>query len=159
MLNKLNKEQLEKLLLHTVGINCILTEVLLTEQVDEPPVEVDEPKNVNVDIFVIDPEILRGKEKSQDKEPLNLDILCGDWKGGKKRPDLLIFKAAPGYMIALGKKSKNEEVSDCWLIHEHQDNLCFNVGDGYVYLSYDGESDKLNLYPGGEYSRVEEAGK
>ena len=52
-----------------------------------------------------------GEDKEEEKktEPLNLDALCGDWKSVRKQPSLLIFKAAPGYMIALGKKPRKDK--------------------------------------------------
>lgn len=156
MLKRFSNEQLEKLLLHTVGINSILTEVLLSGQDDEPPFEVDEPTDVNIDIFVIDP---NGGGERPEKEALDIDHLCGEWSGGKKKPDLRIFKAAVGYVAAFGKKPKRDETGECFLIDKVNGNLCILIGNGYVYLSYDGENDKLNLYPGGEYSRIEEAGR
>ncbi|HHV86288.1 MAG TPA: DUF3876 domain-containing protein [Petrimonas sp.] len=155
MLKRFSNGQLEKLLLHTVGINSVLTEVLLSEQ-DESPFEPDPITDVNLDIVVIDP---NGMGKRSEKEVLNLDPLCGDWKGGKKKPDMQIFKAAPGYLIALGKKPKNDEVGDCWLIHEFRGNVCFDAGDGVVVISYDKEKDTISLYPGGEYTRMEETKK
>lgn len=155
MLKRFSNEQLEKLLLHTVGINSVLTEALISEQ-NEPPFEAGTIADVNLDILVIDP---NGRDRKAKKEALNLDPLCGDWKGGKRKPDLLIFKAAPGYMIALGKKPKNDEVGDCFLIHEFRDNLCFNSWDGMIILSYDKEKDTITLYPGGEYTRLEETKK
>lgn len=155
MLKRFSNEQLEKLLLHTVGINSVLTEVLLSEQ-DEPPFEPDPITDVNLDIVVIDP---NGMGKRTEKEVLNLDPLCGDWKGGKKKPDMQIFKAAPGYLVALGKKPKNDEVGDCWLIHEFRGNVCFDAGDGVVVIFYDKEKATINLYPGGEYTRMEETKK
>ena len=150
MLKRFSNEQLEKLLLHTVGINSILTEALLSQ--DEPPFEADTIADVNLDIVVIDPN--RGRAE-QPKIELDLDALCGDWKGGKKKSDLLIFKAAPGYMIALGKKPKNGDVGDCYLIHEFRGNICFNAGDGAVIISYDEKQEAITLFPGGEYKRVE----
>ncbi|WP_080904057.1 DUF3876 domain-containing protein [Parabacteroides sp. Marseille-P3160] len=154
MLKRFSNEQLEKLLIHTVGINSILTEVLLKQQ-EETEVIGD---NAHIDILVIDPNG-RGKRSVREAEPLNLDVLCGDWKSCKKKPDLLIFKAEPGYMIALGKKPENGMVADCYLIQNFQGNLCFYAGDGAVILSYDKEGDTITLFPGGEYNRVEETKK
>ena len=159
MLNRLSNEQLKKLLLHTVGINSILTEALLSER-EDTPFEADTITDVNLDIVVFDPNGRENsREKRTEKEAMNLDHLCGDWKGSKRKQNLLIFKAAPGYMVALGKKPKQDEVGDCYLIHEFRGNACFNAGDGMVVLSHDKENDKITLYPGGEYSRVEESNK
>lgn len=145
---------MEKLLLHTVGINSILAEALLSPQ-DEPPFEVDTIADVNLDIVVIDPNG-GNAGKRPAKEELYIDELCGEWKGGKKKPDLLIFKATGGYVAAFGKKPKQGETGECFLIDRVNGNLCILIDSGYVYLSHDEETDKLNLYPGGEYSRVEE---
>jgi len=159
MLNRLSNEQLKKLLLHTVGINSILTEALLSER-EDASFEADTIADVNLDIVVFDPNGRENsREKRTEKEAMNLDHLCGDWKGSKRKQNLLIFKAAPGYMVALGKKPKQDEVGDCYLIHEFRGNACFNAGDGMVVLSHDKENDKITLYPGGEYSRVEECNK
>jgi hypothetical protein len=163
MLKRFSNEQLEKLLLHTVGINSVLTEALLSGK-NEAPFQADTIADVNLNIVVFDPNGSdknreNSREKRTEKEVLNLDLLCGDWKGSKRKQNLLIFKAAPGYMVALGKKPKQNEVGDCYLIHEFRGNACFNAGDGMVVISYDRENDKITLYPSGEYSRIEESNK
>ena len=137
----------------------ILLEALLNPQSESP----EDPKAIETDVhlemLVVKPETLQNRQQSQKTPPLDMDALCGDWKGGRKKPDLLIFKAAPGYMIASGKKPKRGETGECYLIHSIGGNLCYNAGEGTVYLSYEQETDTITLYPGGEYSRVEEAGK
>ena len=146
MFSKFNKEQLAKLALYTTGINNILLEAMLSSS-SEPEVELE--------LFVVE----TGDETKKEAEPLNLDALCGDWKSVCKQPALLIFKAAPGYMIALGKKPKKEETGECYLIRYMEGNLCFNAGKGNVYLAYDGEKDAITLYPGGGYTRMDESQK
>lgn len=152
MLN-LSKEQLTRLVLHTTAVNSILTEALLGASEPEsqaaPTVGVAE-----LDVLVIDPGAMRAGAEQIHAEALNLDALCGDWKGGKRKPDLMIFKAAPGYMAAWGKKPKGDEVGDCYLITEINGNPCVSMGSGFVYLSYDSETDTLNVHPGGQYTRV-----
>ena len=37
--------------------------------------------------------------------------------------------------------------------------VSFNAGDGAVILSHDKEKDTITLYPGGEYTRIEEVKK
>lgn len=98
MFSKFNKEQLAKLALYTTGINNILLEALLSP---EPKTE-DGQQEIELEILVVETD--NGQEK--ETAPLNLDALCGDWKSVCKQPDLLIFKATPGYMIALGKSRK-----------------------------------------------------
>lgn len=159
MLKRFSNEQLEKLLLHTVGINNILVDVLLLQNEPEATT-VNEPEiisDINFDIAVI--EVSKNRQDPPFRLDMDLDALCGEWKGGRKRPDLLIFKAKQGYMIALGKKPKNGEVGDCFLIHEFRDNLCFNAGEGTIILSYDEEKGAITLFPGGEYTRIVELKK
>lgn len=151
MFSKFNKEQLERLALYTTGINTILLEALLSSS----PETDDDEQDIELEIFVVE----RGNETKTAAEPLNLDALCGDWKSVRKQPALLIFKAAPGYMIALGKKPKKDETGECYLIHNIEGNLCFNAGKGNVYLAYDGEEDTITLYPGGGYLRMDERQK
>lgn len=151
MFSKFNKEQLEKLVLYTTGINTILLEAMLSSS----PETEDGEQDVELEIFVVE----TGNEAKTEPEPLNLDALCGDWKGVRKQPALLIFKAAPGYMIALGKKPKKDETGECYLIRNMEGNLCFNAGKGNVYLAYDGEKDTITLYPGGGYTRIDEPQK
>lgn len=146
MFSKFNKEQLAKLALYITGINNILLEAMLSSS-SEPEVELE--------LFVVE----TGNETKKGAEPLNLDALCGDWKSVCKQPALLIFKAAPGYMAALGKKPKKEETGECYLIRNMEGNLCFNAGKGNVYLAYDGEKDTITLYPGGGYTRMDESPK
>ncbi|MFV0326422.1 MAG: DUF3876 domain-containing protein [Bacteroides xylanisolvens] len=151
MFSKFNKEQLEKLVFYTTGINTILLEVMLSSS----PEPEDGEQEVELEIFVVE----TGNEAKTEPEPLNLDALCGDWKSVRKQPALLIFKAAPGYMIALGKKPKKDETGECYLIRNVEGNLCFNAGKGNVYLAYDGEKDTITLYPGGGYTRIDEPQK
>lgn len=150
MLKRFSNEQLEKLLIHTIGINSVLTEALISGQ-KEPPFEADTIAGIDLDILVVDP---KGKGKHTEKEDLNIDHLCGEWQGGNKKPELLIFKAEPGYMAAWGKKPKDGEAGDCYLINKVNGNLCVSMGSGFVYLFYDGESDVLKIHPGGEYTRT-----
>lgn len=108
MFSKFNKEQLEKLVFYTTGINTILLEAMLSSS----PEPEDGEQEVELEIFVVE----TGNEAKTEPEPLNLDALCGDWKSVRKQPALLIFKALPGYMIALGKKPKKDETGECYLI-------------------------------------------
>lgn len=151
MFSKFSKEQLAKLALYTTGINNILLEALLSPS---PEPEGGE-REVELEIFVVETD----KDEEKEAEPQNLDALCGDWKSVCKQPALLIFKAAPGYMIALGKKPKKDETGECYLIRHMEGNLCFNAGKGNVYLAYDGEKDTITLYPGGGYTRMGEPQK
>jgi hypothetical protein len=151
MSSKFSKEQLEKLALYTTGINNILLEALLSSP-EEPE---DGEQEVELEIFVVE----TGNETKTEPEPLNLDALCGDWKSVRKQPALLIFKATPGYMVALGKKPKKDETGECYLIRNMEGNLCFNAGKGNVYLAYDREKDTITLYPGGGYTRMDELQK
>jgi hypothetical protein len=151
MFSKFNKEQLEKLALYATGINTILLEALLSSS----PEPEDEEQDIELEIFVVE----TGNETKTEPEPLNLDALCGDWKSIRKQPSLLIFKTAPGYMIALGKKPKKDETGECYMIRNIEGNPCFNAGKGNVYLAYDGEKDTITLYPGGGYTRIDEPQK
>ena len=152
MINKLDKNQLIQLALHTTGINTILLEALLTP----PSVETEDgEKNVNVEVHVV----TMDRDSEEEPDPFDLDAMCGEWKSVRKQPDLLIFKAAPGHLIALGKKPKKDETGECYLIHNVQGHLCFNAGKGNVYLAHDDEEDTIILYPGGRYTRVDEPRK
>lgn len=136
--------------LYTTGINSILLEALLS-----PPLEPEDgQREVELEIFVVEID-----KETKKEEPLNLDALCGDWKSVCKQSALLIFKAAPGYMVVLGKKPKKDETGECYLIRHIEGNLCFNAGKGNVYIAYDGEKDTITLYPGGGYTRMDEPQK
>jgi hypothetical protein len=67
MLKRFSNGQLEKLLLHTVGINSVLTEVLLEQAEREEETEVI-GSNANIDILVIDPASLLRKEAKETKK-------------------------------------------------------------------------------------------
>ncbi|MDH6357039.1 hypothetical protein [Parabacteroides sp. PF5-9] len=67
MLKRFSNEQLEKLLLHTVGINSVLTEVLLEQAEREKEAEVI-GINAHIDILVIDPASLLRKEAKEAKK-------------------------------------------------------------------------------------------
>lgn len=137
--------------LYTTGINNILLEALLSPSPQSEPE--DGKREVELEIFVVE------TDKEKESERLNFNALCGDWKSVCKQPALLIFKAAPGYMVVLGKKPKKDETGDCYLIRHIEGNLCFNAGKGNVYIAYDGEKDTITLYPGGGYTRMDEPQK
>lgn len=137
--------------LYTTGINSILLEALLSPS---PEPEGGE-REIELEILVVETD----KEQEKEAERLNLDALCGDWKSVCKQPALLIFKAAPGYMIALGKKPKKAETGECYLIRHIEGNFFFNAGKGNVYIAYDREKDTITLYPGGGYMRMGEPQK
>ena len=67
MLKRFSNGQLEKLLLHTVGINSVLTEVLLEQAEREEETEVI-GSNANIDILVIAPASLLRKEAKETKK-------------------------------------------------------------------------------------------
>ena len=67
MLKRFSNGQLEKLLLHTVGINSVLTEVLLEQAEREEETEVI-GSNAHIDILVIDPASLLRKEAKETKK-------------------------------------------------------------------------------------------
>ena len=67
MIKRFSNGQLEKLLLHTVGINSVLTEVLLEEAEREEETEVI-GSNANIDILVIDPASLLRKVAKEAKK-------------------------------------------------------------------------------------------
>ncbi|MEL7600232.1 MAG: hypothetical protein AAGU18_09055 [Proteiniphilum sp.] len=68
MLKRFSNEQLEKLLIHTVGINSVLTEVLL-EQAEREDEETEViGSNAHIDILVIDPASLLKKEVKEAKK-------------------------------------------------------------------------------------------
>ena len=137
--------------LYTTGINNIMLESLLSPSPQSEPE--DGKREVELEIFVVE------TDKEKESERLNFNALCGDSKSVCKQPALLIFKAAPGYMIALGKKPKKDETGECYLIRHTEGNFFFNAGKGNVYLAYDSEKDTLTLYPGGGYTRMDEPQK
>ncbi len=153
MFSKFSKEQLAKLGLYTTRINNILLEALLSPLPQSEPE--DGGREVELEILVVEMD----RETEKEAEALNLDALCGNWKSVRKQPALLIFKAAPGYMVVMGKKPKKDETGECHLIRHIEGNLCFNAGKGNVYIAYDGEKDTITLYPGGGYTRMDEPQK
>lgn len=149
---KFSNEQLTRLALHGAAINAVLTEALLSSQQAEalPSAQGNE---VEIDVYVIGADREKSPERPPQAETPDLDHLCGEWKAGR-RESLTIFKAAPGYMVALGKIPKKGTTGDCYLLHEQGGSLCFNAGFGVTFLAWDKQSDTLALYPGGEYTRV-----
>lgn len=68
MLKRFSNEQLEKLLLHTVGINSVLTEVLLSRQTEREEETEVIGGNAPIDIYVINPASLLKKEAKEAKK-------------------------------------------------------------------------------------------
>lgn len=147
---KLSNEKLTKLALYTAGINSILAEAMLEACASDDAGARQVETDVQVDVFVVE-----GQGKEDAKGPgYDPALLVGDWKAGKRDPDLMIFKASPGYMVALGKKPKKGATGDCYLLHEQGGSLCFNAGFGTTFLCYDHQADTITLYPGATYERV-----
>lgn len=146
---KLSNENLKRLTLHLTGINNILVDAMLNDapERDAPGAQ----RELEIDVFVVE---AGGSKQEPEAEPLDLDHLCGEWTAGKRRKNLTIFKAAPGYMAAWGKKPKKDETGDCYLIDRHCGRVSVCNGQGFVYLCYDEEKDVLSVFPGGEYKRV-----
>lgn len=68
MLKRFSNEQLEKMLIHTVGINSVLTEVLLKQQEESEEETEVIGSNATIDILVIDPASLLRKEAKEAKK-------------------------------------------------------------------------------------------
>ena len=68
MLKRFSNEQLEKLLLHTIGINSVLTEALLEQQAEREEETEVIGSNAHIDILVIDPASLLRKEAKEAKK-------------------------------------------------------------------------------------------
>ncbi len=166
MFSKLSKEQLEKLVLYTTGINAILLEALANSSVPHMPEMPEAPweleiigQDKDMVILIAGVDAIRELNKSRTEPEMNLDALCGEWAGGKNRPILHIFKAEPGYMAAIGKPDKKTGIQDCDLIRRINGRLEFLSPDGYAYLYYDADRDILKMWPGGEYVRIPESKK
>ena len=68
MLKRFSNGQLERLLIHTVGINSVLTEVLLSAQEESEEETEVIGGNAHIDILVIDPASLLKKEAKEAKK-------------------------------------------------------------------------------------------
>ncbi|MDC2215935.1 hypothetical protein KL86DYS2_10109 [uncultured Dysgonomonas sp.] len=68
MLKRFSNGQLEKLLIHTIGINSVLTEALLSQQEESEEETEVIGGNAHIDILVIDPASLLRKEAKEAKK-------------------------------------------------------------------------------------------
>lgn len=68
MLKRFSNEQLEKLLIHTIGINGVLTEALLSQQTEREEETEVIGGGADIDILVIDPTSLLRKEAKETKK-------------------------------------------------------------------------------------------
>lgn len=84
-----------------------------------------------------------------------LEIMCGNWKSIKKQDSLEISKVDENnYQITVYKKQWNNRPKPrTYLIDIEKGNLFFGKWLS-VLISYDAETDRIMLFPGGEYKRV-----
>jgi hypothetical protein len=150
-------EQLAKLTLHTTGINAILAEVLLTVQEQDAPFEPDGTQEVELEIHIVEtghvPESVQFAQEGKAEKAF-MDNLCGEWKGGWRKPYLRILKDDEEYMASWGKPDSKTDAQERNLIKWDDDKLCFQSGRGLTFLSYDPDNDELVLFPYGNYTRV-----
>ncbi len=159
MVKKLSNEQLSRLVMHTTGINNVLLEAMLIPRRHES--DFDEPHSAtepeeSIEILVVESAGKCQAARTEEPLPHYMDALCGLWTGGKKKPELEIFLADPGYMAAFGKPDKKTGMQDCFLIRMVEGRLQVYCEGRPVYLSYEVSKDILTLWPGGEYARVPE---
>lgn len=154
-----SREQLAKLTHHTAEINAILAEALLNVLESKVPFEPDGEQEMELEIHIVDTGCVPEMPAGKTAEEAMLDDLCGSWKGGWKAPDLRIFKTDTGYMAVYGNPKNKKDFPEQYPIGRVNNNLCLQIGIGYVYLSYNPADDKLKLYPGGTYTRLKEEKK
>lgn len=152
-----SREQLAKLSLHTSAINAILAEALLTAQEQDVPFEPGGEQELELEIHIV--ETGRAPESGQFAqegmaEKAFMDNLCGEWKGGWRKPYLRIFKNGEEYMAAWGKPDSKTDAQEHNPIKWDDDKLCFRSGRGLTFISYEPDNDELVLFPYGNYTRV-----
>lgn len=173
MLKRFSNEQLEKLLFHSVGINSILTEVLLLQQDEEPPFEVEDENIENefdLESFAHGMSFrdlyesanrtqaqpaetcFNDSECSQREQDLNR--LCGRWVSGNVRYGVEISRAGEHFILTYLKRNGSPTDERYILVWLDGDILYYGHQDRMTVLALNTQSDTLMLSPGVDYTRV-----
>ena len=173
MFKRFSNEQLEKLFIHTVGINSVLTEALLSQQDEEPPFEVeDESMEDEFDLESLAPGLsfadlyeLVNKAPSQtlstcfndsecSQREQDLNRLCGRWVSGNVRCGVEISRAGEHFILTYLKRNGSPTDERYILVWLDGDILYYGHQDRMTVLALNTQSDTLMLSPGVDYTRV-----
>lgn len=95
------------------------------------------------------------KETNADR----LRAMRGNWESVKNRPSFTLFEENGHYRITTYQKTyRGTTRTETYQISEQDGNLFIETGLS-VLLTYDKESDRILLSPGGEYKRSNQSFK
>jgi hypothetical protein len=174
MLDKISKEQLKRLTLHSAGISQVLMEVMF------PPDKSDWATGISIDELLDSfPTKPNGKDKSYKNEipdfelPLDqpsapidwqteecrrkeqaLSRLCGRWIAGKNRCGVEISRAGEHFILTYLKRNGRPSDERYVLVWLDDDVIYYyGYGDRMTVLALNTESDTLMISPGADYTR------
>lgn len=174
MFKRFSNQQLEKLFIHTAGINSVLIEALLSQQDDEePPFEVEDENIENeFDLESLAPGLsfadLYESVNKAPSQPLatssndsecsqreqDLNRLCGRWVSGNVRCGVEISRAGEHFILTYLKRNGSRTDERYILMWLDGDILYYGHQDRMTVLALNTESDILMISPGVDYTRV-----
>jgi len=177
MLEKLNNEQLKKLLYHAVEINGILLKAYLPDTGTEKETATDESfdilagefdvqdylppktvhhKGVSFEEIARRPFVDEYYESDRRRKEQDMNLLCGRWMADNVRRDIEISRAGEHYVLTYLKR--NGRLSDDRFVLIWMDGDIIFYGDcaRIISVALNTQTDTLMLSPGMDYTRQTE---
>lgn len=176
MLDKISKEQLKRLVLHSAGISNVLIEVMsssdksdwakgttfneLIESLSTKPDGKYNPikKESDFDIpFDLPPAPIDWQTEESRRKEKAMSRLCGRWMTGKNRCGIEISRAGEHFILTYLKRNGRPSDERYVLVWLDDDVIYYyGYGDRMTVVALNTESDILMISPGTDYTRQAE---
>ncbi|NDV95771.1 DUF3876 domain-containing protein [Dysgonomonas sp. 521] len=177
MLEKLNNEQLEKLLLHAIGMNRILMKAylpnigsgeekalgesfdILMEEFDVKDCFLSEPaplsKGVSFSEIAQRP-FTSGYAEERRRKEQDMNLLCGRWMADNVRRGIEISRAGEHYVLTYLKRNGRPSDDRYVLIWMDGDIIFYGDCVRIISVALNTQTDTLMISPGTDYTRQTE---
>lgn len=177
MLEKLNDEQLKKLLYHAVGMNDVLLKAYLPDTGLEEEKAADESFDIFTGEFDVEdyllPEPVHHKgvsfseiagqsfadeyyDPNRRRREQDFSRLCGRWMAGKNRCGVEISRAGEHFVLTYLKRNGRSSGERYILLWIDGDILYYGGYDRLISIALNSQSDTLMISPGVDYTRQRE---
>ena len=89
----------------------------------------------------------------KDSPEKQLEQMRGEWVHVKGHPTFSLSEKGGTYSVTRKSNVRGKMLKTTYQVAEHDGNLFIETGFA-ILLTYDKESDRITLSPGGEYKRV-----
>lgn len=142
-------------MLHTAGINSVLTESLLSRQ-EEASFEAGTIAEANLGIFPAETQCVPPDyiESDRLRREQAMSILCGRWSSGKR--NIEISRAGDHFILTHLKRNGSTTDERHILVWLDRDILYYGHENRITALAHNRDNGVLMLSPGVDYTRIPE---